>query len=104
MPSPAHIPTAVPEPPLEHASNERKPCCPFCGGVVECPPTGRPRRWCSPGCRAQAHREIARLQNELRELARQVTLARAQRNEAMQEHREARIAAAEVRLAELTGW
>jgi AcrR family transcriptional regulator len=35
-------------------------CCPVCGQPVECPASGRPRRYCSPACRQRAYRARAR--------------------------------------------
>ena len=104
MRSPAHKPTPGPEPSHASGSNQRaKPSCPLCGDLVEHSGTGRPRRWCSDRCRVEAHKERARLRNELHEQERLLTLARAQGNEAMVEHREARIAAIGARLTGLTG-
>ncbi|RSN72075.1 MerR family transcriptional regulator [Actinomadura sp. WAC 06369] len=36
------------------------PICPSCGGAVERPARGRPRTYCSPGCRQRAYRARAR--------------------------------------------
>lgn len=104
MPSKRRFGAAVPKPSKAHSSNERaKPLCPFCGDPIGSSPTGRPRRWCSDRCRAEGHREVARLRNELRELDRLLTLARAQANAPMVQYRLARIGAVEGRLAVLSG-
>jgi len=73
-----------------------KPCL-KCGAPLTSPPTGRPPRYCSVGCRRAAEYELRRIQRHLERLERQSEwVAR----DYLKEHR-AKIAQLEARLKEL---
>lgn len=81
----------------EHTSN-----CIKCGKPLEHPTTGRPRAYCSTGCRRAAEKEIGRLNDRLAQLetmAMQARLGRGMPGELVRIGQE--IDRAEARLREL---
>jgi hypothetical protein len=53
---------------MEKVMNEHPMQCIKCGSPIDQPLTGRPRSYCSTGCRRAAEKEIGRLNDHLAKL------------------------------------